>query len=149
MTEDGALSEDATYLVTGGTGAMGTFLVRLLVARGASPVVLTSSGDTSLIGDVADRCRIVRGSVDDLAGLEAALQAHRVTHIAHLASPLLAPIDADPPAAIRTVLEGTANILEAASRHDVRRVVFTSCLVFFNLDDDCGPLDAHTTTWCG
>ncbi len=141
------MSNDTTYLVTGGTGAMGTFLVRLLVERGSSPVVLTSSGDTSLIADVAESCRIVRGAVDDLADLEALVRTHRVTHIAHLASPLLAPIDADPPAAVRAVVEGTANILEAASRQGVRRVVFTSSKAVYgpyatnNLHPDYDPMN--------
>ena len=141
------MNDNTTYLVTGGTGAMGTFLVRLLVERGASPIVLTSSGDISLIADVADRCRIVRGAVDDLAALETVVRENGVTHIAHLASPLLAPIDADPPAAVRAVVEGTANILEAASRQGIRRVVFTSSKAVYGpyaakyLHPDYTPMD--------
>ncbi len=115
-----------TYMVTGGTGALGHFLVRELVEHGERPVVLTASGDTSLIRDVANRCSVVRADVENLELVEDLIRRHRVSRIAHLASPLFDPGGSSPPVFFTKAIAGTANILEAASRNGVERVVYAS-----------------------
>ncbi|MBI4200427.1 MAG: NAD(P)-dependent oxidoreductase [Chloroflexi bacterium] len=111
------------YLVIGGTGIMGHFLTRQLVGQRHNPVVLTVSGDTSMVRDIVDRVRVVQGDVTDGEELARVVKEFGITHIAHLGAFLE---EEDPQKSVRVNVEGMVNVLEAARRHGVKRVVYTS-----------------------
>lgn len=116
----------ANYLIIGGNGVIGHFLTRRLVERGSRPVVMSRSGDSALIADIADSCEIVRGDVTDAAAVEEIVRAHSITHIAHLGAVLPNVAEADPLTGIRANTEGAVTVLEAARKCGVKRVVLAS-----------------------
>lgn len=114
------------YLVIGGNGIIGHFLTRQLVEQGHRPVVMSRSGDRALIRDVANRCDIASGDIADAAALEDIVRSREITHIAHLGAVLPNVSETNPALGMRINAEGTANVLAAALKNGVARVVMTS-----------------------
>ncbi len=111
-----------TAFVTGGTGFVGGGVTCHLVDEGRTVVALSRSagGDELLQGLGA---RPIRGDVLDPASLDAAMAGCEVVfHVAGV-SETCAP---DPRPMARVNVEGTRNVLEAAARAGVGRVVYTS-----------------------
>lgn len=118
-------------LVTGGAGFIGSNLTRLLAARGHDVVVFDnlSSGVRANL-DGFDGLRFVEGDVRDGSALDAAMDG--VEAVFHLAASvgnarsIAHPID---DAEVNVL--GTLQVLEAARRHGVRKVVFSSSAGIF------------------
>jgi dihydroflavonol-4-reductase len=109
-------------LVTGGTGFLGSHVVRALAKRGDDLRLLVrkSSVLEHLSGIDFDR---VTGDVGDRRSVRRAMKdAHRVFHVAGVTS--MRPQDRERVFEIN--VGGTRNVLEEALRADVERVVFTS-----------------------
>jgi UDP-glucose 4-epimerase len=113
-------------LVTGGLGVNGSWVTRKLVERGYRPVVLENRIDTSLIGKELERqIDIVEGDVTDLGSLTEVFVAHQVQRVVHMAA-LITGIQKDLTGGFAVNATGTVNVLEAASRSGVERVIYTS-----------------------
>ncbi len=111
-------------LVTGGAGFIGSHLVDTLLASGRSVRVLDnfSTGHRANLPAGID---IVEGSITDLATVEAATKDCEVVfHLAALAS--VAKSVEDPLTSHAICATGTLNVLEAARRHQVHRVVYAA-----------------------
>jgi nucleoside-diphosphate-sugar epimerase len=122
--------EGERIVVTGGAGFIGSHLVDAL-AGGNDVTVLDdfSSGRMeNLLGSAGHR--IVRGSVTRPSQLRLVFRgADIVFHLA--ARPSVPASIADPRGSARVNLDGTLNVLEAARRSDVAKVVFSSsCAVY-------------------
>ena len=111
-------------LVTGGAGFVGSNVVDALVARGDEVIVLDdlSTGDRANLA--SSRAELV---VADIADREATLQAlrgHRFDAVAHLASKTKVGQSVEQPELYRRVIvDGTANVLEAAAVAGASRFV--------------------------
>lgn len=121
-------------LVTGGAGFIGSHLTEALVHRGHAVTVLDdlSSGRLENLAAVRDRIRFVRGCVTTYTDVWAAMRGcELVYHEAAIAS---VPRSVEDPRRTHDVnLGGTVNVLEAARRLGVRRVVFAgSAAVYGN-----------------
>jgi UDP-glucose 4-epimerase len=114
------------YLVIGGTGVMGQFVTRQLVAQRNRPVVLCASGQAGLIADVRDHVELVRADLRDADAIERVVRENHITCIAHLGAIIGAQAEDNPRLAVQVDVEGTVNVLEAARLNNVRRVVYTS-----------------------
>ena len=115
------------YLVTGGAGFIGSSLVRRLLDMGHPVTVLDdfSTGRRSNLADLLDRVRLVEGSVLDPGALDEAMPG--ATFVLHQAAiPSVVRSFEDPLRSHRVNSEGTLQVLEAARRHSVRRVVMAS-----------------------
>jgi UDP-glucose 4-epimerase len=114
-------------LVTGGAGFIGGHLVAGLVAEGWRVRVLDdfSSGREANLAEVADVVELIRGDVRDEAALaRAAAGAEVVFHQAAVAS---VPRSVAEPLRTNSInLDGTLQVLEAARRAGVRRVVYAA-----------------------
>ena len=113
-----------TFLVTGGAGFIGSHIAEALVGRGDRVRVLDnfSTGHRSNLQGFLDRIELIEGDVLDTATVARAVDgADAVFHQAALASVQWSvdrPLDSH--AACTT---GTVNILDAARRAGVRRVL--------------------------
>lgn len=114
-------------VVTGGAGAIGSRLVRRLLADGATSVTVVddfTSGYAWLVPDDA-RVRVVRGDVVDIARLVPAPAA--AASVFHLAAFFANQNSVDhPDADLHTNGLGTLNVLRWAADHGARRVVYAS-----------------------
>lgn len=111
-------------LVTGGAGFIGHHLVGRLVARGDEVTVIDdfSTGFRWRLEPYRDRITIVEGSILDEAALERAVASSKV--ILHEAAiPSVARSVLAPKATHEANATGTINVMLAAARHGVRRVV--------------------------
>jgi UDP-glucose 4-epimerase len=113
-------------LLTGGLGVNGAWVTRKLVERGYRPIVLENRIDLSLVGpDLANGIEVVEADITDRDGLAAVLSEHKIQRIVHMAA-LITGIQADMQKGFDVNAAGTVNVLEAASRAGVERIVYTS-----------------------
>ncbi|MBV8087451.1 MAG: NAD(P)-dependent oxidoreductase [Chloroflexi bacterium] len=114
-------------LITG-AGLVGSVAAARL-ANHAGPVVLYDVGfsmDNLRDRLPLDRVTLVRGDVADVGDLVRTIQEHGVTRIIHTAGFLTSFVRERPIAGVRTNLNGTLNVFEAARLTGVKRVVFCS-----------------------
>jgi len=112
-------------VITGGAGFIGSALARALVARGDDVLVLDnfSSGKRENLKDVSTGLAVVEGDILDATVLDRAFAgADVVFHEA--AIPSVPRSLAAPLASHNANATGTLNVLEAARRCQVRRVVY-------------------------
>jgi NAD dependent epimerase/dehydratase len=118
--------------VTGAAGFIGSHLVDTLVRAGATVTAVVRYNSSSSIGnlaflekDVHSSLRIHAGNIEDSDFTYKALEGHDV--VLHLAALIAIPYSYEAPRSyVRTNVEGTLNVLEAARRHAIGRVVHTS-----------------------
>jgi UDP-glucose 4-epimerase len=117
----------ATYLVTGGAGFIGSNIVDELLRRGQRVRVLDdfSTGREENVADFASRVELIRADVRDEDAVDAAVKG--VDYVLHQAALASVPRSiADPSANNQVNAQGTLNVLIAAKRHAVKRVVYAS-----------------------
>jgi UDP-glucose 4-epimerase len=113
-------------LVTGGAGFVGSHSIERLLAAGHEAVAFDnlSTGKPENLDGLG--VQLVEGDVRDMEALEETL-AERFDAVLHLAAVVSVPISvADPIGSHEINTRGTLNVLEAARRNGVRRVVHAS-----------------------
>jgi UDP-glucose 4-epimerase len=141
--------EGSRFLVTGGSGFVGSHVVDALVAADAGEVVVFEQNvapgnlDASL---ASGRVHVVRGDVRDTDALRAA--AEGAQGVFHLAVLPLGPSVENPRLCLEVNVVGTFNVVEAAQQAGAQKVVFSSASsVYGDTDetmDEAHPLDART-----
>lgn len=123
--------EGSRILVTGGTGSIGSEVVRRLIERGASHIVVLSRDDSKqfymqqeffghnnvqwIIGDVRDRESLLRAFQRDI---------DHVVHAAALKHVLIS--EQNPTEAVKTNILGTQNVVDLARATGVKSVLMVS-----------------------
>jgi len=136
------------WIVTGGVGFIGYHLTRALLDRGDEVTVVDDFSDAPYpaaekrrnAADLAHaRLTILEADVTDAARIAPAFDgAHGVFHLAALAG--VRPSFRDPARYARVNVEGTATVLEQATRAGVKRFVFASSSSVYG---NSTPLPAH------
>lgn len=117
-------------VVTGGAGFIGSHLVDALLARGEDTVLVLDNLRRGRLASIArhdgdSRYRFLLGDIQNADLVDQALdRAEVVFHLAAQSNVLGAV--SDPRYSFESNVCGTFNVLEAARRHRVRRVVFAS-----------------------
>ena len=119
-------------LITGGLGFFGTSLARYLLEQGEEVLLTrwrTSRIPTFLTKHLDKKLKVVDCNILDFTNLFAVLKKHPVKSIIHTAMVTLAK--ASLYQGVKTSLEGTANVLEAARLMDIEKVTYTSSLTVY------------------
>jgi dihydroflavonol-4-reductase len=123
--------------VTGATGFVGSHVARVLEEQGAKLRLLTrsSSDPRNLAGLNGER---VTGDLRDPASFEKALSG--CDAVFHVAADYRLWVR-DPEQMYRANVEGTRGLLDAARKHGVRRVVYTSSVATMGFTSNGHPAD--------
>jgi nucleoside-diphosphate-sugar epimerase len=135
MTGDGGT---ARYLVTGASGCIGAWTMKLLLEDGVDAIGADLAPDVRRLrivagdGAAAD-ARLVALDITDRDAVRALVEAERITHIIHLAALQLPFCRADPVRGSQVNVTGTINVFEAAvaAPARVRSVVYASSAAVF------------------
>jgi UDP-glucose 4-epimerase len=124
------------YLVTGGTGLIGSRIVRDLLKDGEEVVVYDLFPEGAFLEQLLTdkergRVKIVRGDMIDLAHLIHTVKENSVENIIHMAGLLGESTNANPPLALKVNTEGTINIFETARILGLRKVIWASSIAVF------------------
>ena len=141
-SESATQGREERFLVTGALGCIGAWTVRNLAHEGAVVVTFDQATDPRRIRQIAsdedfERIVFARGDITELSSIEAALDAHGITSIIHLAALQVPFCRADPTLGARVNVLGTVNIFEAARRRPERigKVVYTGSVGMFDAAD--------------
>jgi CDP-glucose 4,6-dehydratase len=139
---------DRPVLVTGGSGLVGSWLVRRLIDAGASVVCLLRDWvpQSELIrGHLIDRVTVVRGDICESGVVERALGEYEIDTVFHLAAQTIVGIaNRNPMSTFESNIRGTWLVLEACRRSPaVHQVVLASSDKAYG-DSDVLPYDETT-----
>ncbi len=131
-------------LVTGGAGFIGSHIVDTLLKAGWDVRVLDdfSTGRRENLLGLTGSLEVFEGDIRDAGCLDKALPG--VEFVFHQAAFVSVPQSMENPLACLDInVQGTANVLEAARRHAVRRVVLASSAAVYG-DAEALPLGEET-----
>jgi len=114
-------------LVTGGGGFVGRRVCAHLRREGRACIGCDAQGPAGC--DITDR-----------RAVEALFAAHPIEAVIHLAALLPSACRKNPAQATRVNICGSANVLEAAAAHGVRRFVFGSSISVYSVGADSGDI---------
>ncbi len=124
------------YLVTGGTGFIGTFVTSQLVRSGNTVITYSRSPDLKLLEPLLNARELksvipVAGDMIEASKLVQTMREQKVEMIIHLSASLFGPSTSNPLQAIRTNIEGTNYLLDAAVTLGIKRIVWASSSAVF------------------
>jgi len=141
--------EGSRFLVTGGSGFVGSHVVDELVASGAEEVVVFDKvvrGENLEQARADGSIRVVEGDVTDREALAEA--AAGVDGVFHLAVLPIGPSEANPRLALEVNVVGTFNVFDAAQQAGAKKVVYSSASSVYGdtneTMDESHPLDARS-----
>lgn len=121
------------YLVTGGTGFIGSYVVRDLLNQGEEVFCLQRSAATAIFRGVvsdekADKVKIVQGDVSNAIHLFNLIKANKIDKVIHAGFILLSggASESNPAYSLQVNCVGMSNLLEAARLFGLKKVVWTS-----------------------
>jgi len=122
---------DRPTFVTGGTGLVGSWLVKRLIEAGADVVCLVRDWvpqSEAIRSGSIERVKVVRGDVRDQPALERALGEYEIDTVIHLAAQTIVTIaNRNPISTFETNIAGTWSLLEACRRSPrVKQIVAAS-----------------------
>ena len=122
---------DRPTLVTGGTGLVGSWLIKRLVAAGADVTCLVRDWvpQSEIVrASLLERIKVVRGDIRDQALLERALGENEIATVIHLAAQTIVTIaNRNPVSTLEANVAGTWSMLEACRRSPtVKQIVLAS-----------------------
>jgi len=124
----------SVILITGGMGFIGSHLARELLRRGYDVVLLDVMVNETLIRDVKERVKIVRGDVTTPTQLVKTVKKHGVDAMFHCAALLSSAAEANPQLAYEVNFEGLWNVFEVARVMDLDAVIFASSVAAYGSD---------------
>ncbi len=133
-------------LVTGGAGTIGSHLVDQLVDAGAEEIVvldnLVRGRLENLTGAIASgSVRLVVGDIRDRDRVAQLMRG--VDTVFHQAAIRITQCASEPRLALEVLVDGTFNVLEAAAREGVRKVVAASSASVYGLAEDFPTKESH------
>ena len=124
------------YLITGGMGCIGAWVLYHLQRQGKRAVCFDLSDDRHrldllLSRDEQSAITFVRGDLTDGRQVLDAFTTHGVTHVVHLAALQVPFCRANPALGAQVNVTGTVNIFEAARGAGVRQLTYASSIAVY------------------
>jgi nucleoside-diphosphate-sugar epimerase len=119
----------ARWLVTGGTGFLGSHIARRLIADGIHPVLFDIAALPPDDDDIRDQVTVIDDDVQDREAIRAALEG--VSVVIHTAAAL--PIQVSKKRIYAANVRGTRYVLHEAMKAGVKRVVFISSTAVYGV----------------
>lgn len=119
---------NTSYLITGGAGFLGINLTRYLLSKGHRVTSLDVADFD--YPDAKDKVTVITGDIRDKGTVDKAMQGIDIVVHAAAALPLYSKEDI-----FSTDVDGTRNVLEAASRHKIQRVIHISSTAVYGIPD--------------
>jgi nucleoside-diphosphate-sugar epimerase len=116
-----------SYLVTGGTGFIGSNLVKALVRAGARVRLLddNSRGSLARLGDTAGSVEVVLGDIRDAAAVAAAAKGmDSICHLAYVNGTEF--FYSKPELVLEVAVKGMTSVIDACLKHQVPELVLAS-----------------------
>lgn len=120
-------AKDKQILVTGGTGFLGSYLLRYLVQEGYTKVraIRRANSQMDLVAEVADQIEWVETDILDIIGLEDAMRG--VSQVYHCAA-MVSFDNRDHDFMRKVNVEGTANVVNIALDANIEKLVYVSSI---------------------
>lgn len=136
-------------LITGGAGAIGTYLASHLQAKGLL-VVIIDDLSSGYKGNVSEKSTFYEGSILDDALLEHSFKKHTPSYVFHLAALFANQNSVEHPSRDLEVNGlGTLKVLEKSLQYNTKKVIYTSSSCVYgnlsNMDED-QPTPNHLDT---
>jgi len=131
--------KNKTFLITGGTGSLGTSLIKRLKSEGGRIIVYSrDEGKQALIfGNDSDIIRVI-GDVRDYDKLNVTLKRHKVDYIIHTAAlKRIDDMEFYPDECVKTNIQGSDNVAKAALNNGVDKCILVST------DKACQPVNVY------
>ncbi len=132
------------WVITGGAGFIGSHIVKELIAAKQRVTVVDnfSSGRRANLAELESKIQLINADIRQLSDLIKAFRG--ADYVLHHAALVSVPRSLEEPEATWQInVQGTANVLEAAQRTGVKRVVFaSSCSVYGSAASACN--EKHT-----
>lgn len=140
--------QDRPTFVTGGTGLVGSWLVKRLIEAGADVICLVRDWvpQSELVrAKSLEHIKVVRGDIRDRDILERALGEYEIDTVIHLAAQTIVTIaNRNPISTFETNIAGTWNLLEACRRSPrVKQIIVASSDKAYG-DQETLPYDENT-----
>jgi UDP-glucose 4-epimerase len=133
-------------LVTGGAGTIGSHLVDQLVAAGADEIIVLDNfvrgrRENLSAALASGSVRVVTGDIRDRALVDRLVRG--VDTVFHLAAIRITQCAEEPRLALEVLVDGTYNVVEAAAREGVRKVVASSSASIYGLAEKFPTAEDH------
>lgn len=149
--------DGAKILVTGGCGLIGsTTIDQILANENPGEIVIFDNLVRGSMRNVEQilkdpRVRLVRGDIRDRAAIESVTEG--MDAVIHMAAIRITACAADPREAMEVMNDGTYNVIEAAHKADVQRVLAASSASIYGMADTFPTTERHhpynNDTWYG
>ena len=133
-------------LITGGMGNLGSRLLVNLVQRGERVVLFDIQEKPLVPSPEFEQTEFFKGDITRIESVLEAVKTHQIDVIFHLVSILSAQSERDPELAWNVNMQGTRNVLDAARREGLKKVLFSSSLATYGAGNP-EPLTNDTPMW--
>lgn len=123
------------YLVTGGTGFIGSWVVKSILNNGKKVVCFELDPNIdrlkNLLGEEYKEVTVIKGDILHFHKILDVIKEYNITHIAHIAAAVLHVCKTNPHYAMQVNVTGFTNILEACKQTGIERLVWASSASVF------------------
>lgn len=124
-----------SVLVAGGSGFIGSHLVRKLIEMGERVIVFDASPNPEPLRDLEGRIEIVRGDATQLSDVLQAIQKYEVRDVYHLIALLADVCQQKPLFALKVNVETLVHFLEAARLMPLGKIIFASSAAVYAVNE--------------
>lgn len=132
-------------LVTGGTGFVGSYILRYLIKKGYQNVfcLKRESSKTDLIESIINKIQFINADISDVVALESAIK--KVDIVIHCAA-IVSFKKSDRERMMKINVEGTANIVNICNDNNIEKLIHISSIASIGRSES-GKMMSEKTEW--